>query len=293
MSTPTSLHLSRTDADVFVPDGVAIPSALARVERLAVVAHQDDAEWIGLHGILSAFDGEPSFGAVVVTDGAGSPRGGPYADVDDATMCTIRREEQRRAALVGRYALCVQLAHPSAAVRDPSNGDSTRDLVSILRATAPRTVYLHAPTDRHETHVAVCVRTLEALRRVDRESGGRVRPERVLGVEGWGDLDWLAAQDRVALDVGARPHLVAALVGVFDSQIEGGKRYDLAMRARHVANATFGAPREVDRCVALALAVDLTAVARDGGPDVRALVDGLLERSAQGVRERLGRVHPS
>lgn len=285
-------HFSRPGADLFVPDGTPASAALARTTHLCIAAHADDVEWIGYHGIAHCFDRDDAwFAGVVVSDGAGSPRSGPYAHVDDRRMVELRRDEQRRAAVVGAYGAMVQLAHPSADVKARANAAATDDLVALLEATRPDVVYLHAPTDRHETHVAVVARAIDALRLVDGrdlERGTRRHgPTRVLGVEGWGDLDWLAPADRVELDVGARPHLAAALVGVFDSQIAGGKRYDLAMEARRVAHATFAAPRSVDGARGLALAIDLGAAARADGPSLAAVVDGLLERFGAATRARL------
>jgi len=301
-------NFSRAAADLFVPDGTPHAAALARTTHLCIAAHADDVEWIGYHGIAHCFDREDAwFCGVVVSDGAGSPRSGPYAHVDDRRMVELRRDEQRRAALVGAYGAMVQLAHSSADVKQRANAAATSDLVALLEATRPDVVYLHAPTDRHETHVAVVARAIDALRRVDARArgtstvagtstaggtgtasaSGTHRPTRVLGVEGWGDLDWLALADRVELDVGARPHLAAALVGVFDSQIAGGKRYDLAMEARRVAHATFASPRAVDGARGLALAVDLTAAARADGPRLSDVVDGLLARFGAAARARL------
>lgn len=214
------VDLGRRDDALFVPGGDDAAHALARATHLCIGAHPDDVEWIGYAGIAACFDADDAhFVGCVVTDGAGSPRGGPYAGVSDAEMVAIRRAEQRRAAELGRYAAVVQLGHPSASVREAgADGGSvsddqvtadqvsedqttpdqvtadrvTAELAALVRATRPHTLYLHAPTDRHATHVAVCLRALAALRRVDREDGWR--PERVLGVEGWGALDWLAPE---------------------------------------------------------------------------------------------------
>ena len=62
----------------------------------------------------------------------------------------------------------------------------------------------------------------------------------------WRDLDWLMDADKVVFDVSAHENLQAALLGVFDSQICGGKRYDLATMGRRRANATYFASHGVD-----------------------------------------------
>jgi len=55
----------------------------------------------------------------------------------------------------------------------------------------------------------------------------------------WRDLDWLVDSDKAPFDVSEHENLQAALLGVFDSQIAGGKRYDLASMGRRRANATY------------------------------------------------------
>ncbi|MFP4541109.1 MAG: hypothetical protein ACLFR7_05730, partial [Opitutales bacterium] len=65
------------------------------------------------------------------------------------------------------------------------------------------------------------------------------RPERVLGCEVWRGLDWMPDDEKVPLDVSGNLELAQQLNGVFDSQIVGGKRYDLATIGRRRANATF------------------------------------------------------
>jgi hypothetical protein len=129
----------------------------------------------------------------------------------------------------------------------------------IFSGCSPTVVYLHQPADKHDTHVAVFLRCLEALRRLPRER----RPRQVLGCEAWRDLDWLDDGQKVALDASARPDLAAELVRVFDSQIRGGKRYDLAAIGRRTANATFHTSHAVDRATALSWAMDLTPLVAD------------------------------
>ena len=249
------MKFSQSSADIFVPDASVTPAeALAQTTHLCVAAHQDDIEIMAYSGIAECH-GNPGrhFTGVVVTDGAGSPRSGPYAGLDGASLCARRRREQRQAAEIGDYGLCVQLAHPSAAVRENGNAGVGADLRFIFEQCRPEVVYLHNPVDKHDTHIAVLQRCLEALRALPVAR----RPLCVLGCEVWRDLDWLPDHRKVALDTSRRPHLAAALLAVFDSQISGGKRYDLAALGRRTANATFDQPREVDRCDSVAWAVDL------------------------------------
>jgi hypothetical protein len=58
--------------------------------------------------------------------------------------------------------------------------------------------------------------------------------------------------------VSAYPSLAETLVSVFDSQISGGKRYDLATKGRRQANATYLDAHKTDQAKQLSLALDLT-----------------------------------
>jgi LmbE family N-acetylglucosaminyl deacetylase len=105
----------------------------------------------------------------------------------------------------------LQLAHPSAVVKDSGRPDVVADLAAILRATTPDVVYLHNPADKHDTHVACFWRCLAALRSLP----ARLRPQAVYGCEVWRNLDWLPDTDKIALDDSADPRLAAKLIGHF------------------------------------------------------------------------------
>jgi LmbE family N-acetylglucosaminyl deacetylase len=160
------MKFSRATADVFVPDSrETAAGALARVTDLCLVAHPDDIEINCFSAIADCRD-DPrrALGGVVVTDGAGSARAGAFARVSDERMKEIRREEQRAAARIGRYAIVVQLAHPSAEVKQGDRSGIASDLAQILSGSRPETVYVHNPADKHDTHIAVLLRSLEAIR---------------------------------------------------------------------------------------------------------------------------------
>lgn len=281
------MNFSRPDADVFVPSGGEPAAALARVTHLCVAAHQDDIEILAHDGICDCLDAPETraFGGVVVTNGAGSPRSGVYSDFTDERMREVRREEQREAARLGGYAIQLQLAHPSADVKRPGHAGLAADLAAIFAGCAPEVVYLHQPADKHDTHVAVFLRCLEALRALPPER----RPRRVLGGEVWRDLDWLIDADKVALDSGRRPELAAELLKVFDSQIAGGKRYDLAALGRRLAHATFHTSHATDRFAGITWAMDLTPLVADPTLDVAEFTLAHIERLRADVASRLAR----
>jgi LmbE family N-acetylglucosaminyl deacetylase len=281
------MKLSHRDADIYIPCGtLSLSDALQRTSHLCIAAHQDDIEVMAYHGIAECFGrNDRWFSGVIVTNGAGSPRAGVYADYTDAEMQAVRRSEQRKAALVGEYSVQLQLAHPSAAVKDPTNAAVQEDLGQILRACRPRVVYLHQPADKHDSHVAVLAHSLAALRALPRD----LHPELVLGCEVWRDLDWLCDDDKQILDVGAHPNLAAALIGVFDSQISGGKRYDLATAGRRLAHATYHTSHQTDQHQGLSWALDLTPLLRDPSITIRAYTRRYIERFQQDVDSRLVR----
>ena len=281
------MNFSRPDADVFVPSGGEPAAVLARVTHLCVAAHQDDIEILAHDGICDCLDAPEAraFGGVVVTNGAGSPRSGVYSDFTDERMREVRREEQREAARLGGYAIQLQLAHPSADVKRPGHAGLAADLAAIFAGCAPEVVYLHQPADKHDTHVAVFLRCLEALRALPPER----RPRRVLGGEVWRDLDWLIDADKVALDSGRRPELAAELLKVFDSQIAGGKRYDLAALGRRLAHATFHTSHATDRFAGITWAMDLTPLVADPALDVAEFTLAHIERLRADVASRLAR----
>ena len=69
------MKLTESSAEIWVPDGVSEDAALKRTTYMAIAAHQDDVEIMALEGILAGFgNSEKWFTAVIVTNGAGSPR---------------------------------------------------------------------------------------------------------------------------------------------------------------------------------------------------------------------------
>jgi LmbE family N-acetylglucosaminyl deacetylase len=273
--------------EVFVPDGRPEADALARTTHLGIVAHPDDLEILAQPGILDGFGRDDRwFCGVVVTDGAGSPRSGPYANVSDRDMVEIRRREQRKAAVVGEFGAAVMLGLSSAEVKEPSGGRVVQELSDVIRRTRPGVLYTHNLADRHDTHVAVALRVVEACRALPAGE----RPRQLLGGEVWRDLDWLSGPDRLPVDVTPRENIVAALIGVFDSQITGGKRYDLAVLGRRRAHATFDESHQTDAAAGLSLYMDMTPLLDDPSRDPAAFARDRIERFAAEVTERLARL---
>ena len=281
------MKLSRESSEIYVPDGTDVSSTLGRVSHIAVSAHQDDIEIMAFHGILACF-GIPDkhFMGVVVTDGAGSPRDGIYASYTDEQMRSVRRMEQKKAAFVGEYSAMAFLDHPSSAVKDPGNAGPKEDLKALLSATRPAVVYTHNLADKHDTHVAVALRTIAALRELPREQ----RPAKVLGCEVWRDLDWMVDRDKVVMRLDGHENLAMALVCIFDSQIAGGKRYDVATMGRRRANATYLESHSVDTAEMANFAMDLTPLVTDDSLSPTEYVQDYIRRFAGDVGARLAKL---
>lgn len=281
------MQLNNLGAEIFVPDGTPVEQALARTTHLAVGAHQDDLEIMAYRGILECFQqADKWFCGVNVTNGAGSPRDDLYKDYTDEMMQVVRRKEQKKAAVVGEYTAQVFLDYSSAATKDGKNEAVKEDLKKIFLATRPQIVYTHNLADKHDTHVAVALRVISALRELPDDA----KPQQVLGCEVWRDLDWMADSDKVQMDVSAHENLAAALLGVFDSQICGGKRYDLATMGRRRAHATYAESHGVDISTSLIYAMDLTPLIKDPSLDVAQYVQRFIDRFAQDVLARIAKV---
>jgi LmbE family N-acetylglucosaminyl deacetylase len=275
-----NLRLHHATAEIFIPDRHPIETALARTTHLGIGAHSDDLEFMAFHGIVAGYAGR-SFTGVTCTNGRGSTRAGKFAGFTDEQMMAVRRQEQNRAAEIGRYAAMIQLDYPSRDVKGANVTSVRDDLRQILTATRPQFVYTHNPADKHDTHLGVVRAVLDALR------GFSPRPQKVLGCEVWRDLDWLPEDKKVVLDVSGHEELAAQLNGVFESQIAGGKRYDLAVAGRRRANATFLESHAADQATAVTFALDLTSLL-DGG-DLAAYVTGLIDEFKTEVQRKFFR----
>ena len=246
---------SNKAAEIFAPGQADPLKALSKTTDLCIGAHQDDIEIMAYGPISSCFgNANRHFTGVVVTDGDGSPRTGVYADYTAEDMKAIRAVEQKQAAQIGRYLAQVFLACKSSEVKDPTNRVLVNELKELILACSPEVVYTHNLADKHDTHVAVCLHVIRALREIPLEK----RPKRVETMEVWRSLDWLCDEDKVVHDTGAYPNLAAAILGVYDSQISGGKRYDLATQGRRLANATFFASHAVDDYEGICFGLDIT-----------------------------------
>jgi LmbE family N-acetylglucosaminyl deacetylase len=278
------MKLTESSAEIWVPDGASEAEALKRTTHMSIAAHQDDIEIMALEGILAGF-GQPDkwFMGVIVTNGAGSPRDGLYGRYTDDEMQVVRRLEQKKAAFVGEYSAVAFLQHPSSAVKSGSNPAAKNDIKQIVAAAQPEVIYTHNLADKHDTHVGVTLRTIAAIRELPAEQ----RPKKLYGCEVWRGLDWMVDEDKVIFKLDEHENIAASLVGVFDSQIAGGKRYDLATHARRRANATYFQSHSVDAAQLINFGVDLTPLIQDEKLDPEQYIQKFIKRFADEVSARV------
>ncbi len=288
------MKLTNPTASIFVPDHSpqndaspeVLKKAIARTTHMGIGAHQDDLEFMALHGILQCYQSEVNwFTGVTVTDGAGSARTNEYAGYTDARMKEVRRKEQNKAAVVGEYAAMISLDYPSSAVKNPANRNVIDDLKRIILAAGPKFIYTHNLADKHDTHIGVAIPLIQALRELPENS----RPEGVYGCEGWRNLDWMLDVDKITFDVSSRENVSMALMGIFDSQISGGKRYDLATYGRKKCNATYFSSHSTDEVRLQEFAMDLTPLIKDPTLDICNYVQSLIQRFADDVKNRVSK----
>lgn len=271
---------TQSNSEIYIPDGSDPAEALARTTHLCIAAHQDDIEIMAVEGILRTYErSDVHFTGCVVTDGRGSPRAGKFANVSDDEMAQIRVEEQKEAARIGKYSAQVFLGYPSAEVKKAGNQALKEDLKNLIRQTRPEILYTHNLADKHNTHVGVLLRVLEALRELEPEA----LPKQLIGCEVWRNLDWMPDEKKVIMDVSANKELQARLVDVFVSQVQGGKNYTDAILGRRAANATFFASHATDKATGLSFGMDMTPLMKDKELDPVGYVKTFLEEFQENV----------
>jgi LmbE family N-acetylglucosaminyl deacetylase len=280
------MKFNNKQAEVYIPDGAAETTALSRTTSLCIAAHQDDIEIMAFSPAVECYGiSDRWFTGVVVTDGAGSPRSGIYAKYTDEEMKDIRILEQKTAATVGKYSVQFLLSYASREVKDAKNEALIDELASIIEKCAPTVVYTHNLADKHDTHVSVALRTIAAIRKLPVAK----RPKKVYSLEVWRGLDWLCDEDKTVFDTAKHPNLAAALLGVYDSQIAGGKRYDLAAIGRRTANATFFASHDTDDVSSASYGLDITALVNDEKITPQDFIVKYIENFKTEIMERIGR----
>lgn len=268
-------------AELFIPDGVPENLALPRTTSMAISAHEDDIEMMAVHGILECFHKDTEwFSGVVLTDGAGSLLGGEYTDRN--SIVETRKREQKKAAYVCEYGSQFMLNYSSEEIKDKTKVVATEEIKRILLLTRPRIIYTHNLFDKHDTHLATAIRVISALRQIKEE----YRPQNIWGCEMWGSLEWI--DDKKIFDISRHYNIARAAIGVFDSQMAGGKEYQEAIGARHKANATFGVKEKKDSCNFASYAMDMTELVYED--DLAKAAAKIIDKYKEDTVNRINRI---
>ncbi len=203
------------------------------ITHLAIVAHKDDGEMVGMQGITSCFK-DGGFALIVLTDGGNCPRDGKYKGVSYEDMVEMRTAEQKRAATYGKYEKVFLFDLPSSVIKEKRHEIAEKIAEIIDKETELETVFTHSPFDSHPTHVNATKVAIEGVRLSKNEK----KPKSFIGVELWRDLDWLDKDDKVILDISGYEKFAYSLLSNFPSQNQS-KSYDKAYCSRIGANATF------------------------------------------------------
>ena len=78
---------------------------------------------------------------------------------------------------------------------------------------------------------------------------------------------------------------------MFDSQIVGGKRYDLAAAGCRLSNATFSESHACDTYTGLNYAMDLTALIKDKSLNTADYVCAYIDRFKENVKTIMGQLN--
>jgi LmbE family N-acetylglucosaminyl deacetylase len=278
------MKLNKPQAEWFIPDQKPVEEAVKRTTHMSIAAHQDDIEIMAYDGIVQCFGRDDKwFFGVVATDGSGSARDSIYKNYTDAEMIKIRKLEQKKAAFIGEFGALALLDYPSKEMKDPANIEIIDEFAKLLLLAKPEILYTHNLADKHDTHIGVTTKVIKAIRTLDKKD----RPKKVYGCEVWRDLDWMVDSEKVEFDVSAHPNIAAALVEVFDSQIVGGKRYDLATAGRRLSNATYATSHKVDRSQAMSYAMDLTPLIEHDDLDITTYITDYIDRFKKDDYDRI------
>ena len=278
------IKLNKPSAIVFIPDQMEETKAIERTTHMSIAAHQDDIEIMAYDGIIKCFQNPNAwFFGVVVTNGSGSARDSVYKNYTDEEMIDVRRLEQKKAAYLGEFGALAMLDYPSHEIKDPKHQLSVDEIKKLIELAKPEVIYTHNLADKHDTHIGVSTKVIKAIRSMDPKD----RPKKLYGCEVWRGLDWMMDDEKVVFDASKHPNLASALVEVFDSQIIGGKRYDLATIGRRYANATYFTSHHIDSSDQLIYGMDLTPLIIDDALDISEYTTAYIDRFKADVASKI------
>jgi LmbE family N-acetylglucosaminyl deacetylase len=197
-------------------------------------------------------------------------------------MKQVRIKEQKRAADLGKYQDIVFLNFPSEKVK-ASDASVRMAMKRVITRLQPEFIYTHNLCDKHPTHVAVAHQLIQTINALPADA----KPKALYGVEVWRDLDWMSDDEKVVFDVSKGKRMTQKQLLAHQSQVAGGKRYDLATIGRRSAHATYRASHTVDQASQLIYAMDLTPLIDGREKSIHAFVQAKIDRFVKDVMNQI------
>ncbi len=213
----------------FIEEG----GALAQGTCLAIGAHPDDLEIMAAPFIEDCCEhSNKKFVGVVCTHGVSAQLLHSGKSSEILKVKSKRRDEQLEAAHFAKYLGMIQLGYGSDDIKANNNIKLGSQLSDLILQVRPEIILTHNPFDRHRTHQAVCRHVLQAVLL------SSYVPEKLLGCEVWGGLDWLESQYKVTVPLKSS-RWFAQLISIFQSQNTENRNYAEGVLGRMRSNSTF------------------------------------------------------
>ena len=224
-------HLSLRAQAVILPAGMALTDYAGQANIVAIAPHPDD-DAIGVGGsLLQHRAAGENVLVIYVTDGAGTPTGGGRTREE---IVRTRQQEAMRGLAEMKGQAGIFLNYASSAVKGENTPDVVHDLGALLDLLRPRVIYVTAPYERHSTHIACTLRTVEAIRAVE-----NFTPE-LKGYAVWGylygdeNLEYVDISENIdAKRRAIRCHETEVAGHAYDDGILGFHRYVAVFQESH------------------------------------------------------------
>ncbi len=218
-------------------DNITLEDYQNRKGNLLVISPHPDDDALGAGGTmaLAAGEGRGVF-SIYVTDGGGSPQKGP--GVSGEEMAARREAEALRSLKALGAAGGFFLRRDSRQAMGTEGRIIKGEIEEIVGILKPAEIYLPAPYERHKTHQACTLLTVDALREAVKW------PANVFGYSLWGSF-W-GEKRRMARDISSVIRKKVEAVLAHASQIDY-KNYHQGILGKNNCEAVFSASHELQK----------------------------------------------
>lgn len=233
------------------PEGLRLADFAGQPNVVVIAPHPDD-DAIGVGGSLRRHRsvGENVF-AIYVTDGAGTPTGGGRTREE---IVQTRQDEAMRGLGEIDAQAGIFLNYQSKEVKSDRVPDVVQDLAAVFDLLRPRVIYVTAPYERHSTHIACTLRTVEAIRAVN-----NFAPE-LKGYAVWGYL--YGDENLEYVDISAHVEAKRRAIRCHESEV-AGHAYDEGIIGLHRYVAVFQETHGLQEMAYAELLLDMSRLVRE------------------------------